>query len=147
MIEDLFAKCQRCNGSWPSEMLFERENGLWLCGRCGVQALDESQQEVAKLKHVIDVAERLDTGEVIHEEQPHHRLWQIVAGNRASMRALADACEETRKTKEALVNAHFAIDRWANASQVVGAHRSCSCAVCEALYDFQAKLKEGPACS
>lgn len=35
-----------------------------------------------------------------------------------------------------------AIQRWANATQVVGTHRSCSCAVCEALYKAADESKE-----
>lgn len=56
-----------------------------------------------------------------------------------SRQCVSDQRDRARKERD---DARYAIKRWANATQVVGTHRSCSCAVCEALYQAAEEAKE-----
>lgn len=49
-----------------------------------------------------------------------------------------ESASEIERLARELASAQYNIRRWQNGTQVVGSHRSCSCAICETLYGVDA---------
>lgn len=85
---------------------------------------------IKQLEHIIEVAEKLDGEEEISEPQPHHRLWSIVAGNRATMKQMA---EDNKQLREQLEKTQM--DMHANAHVVLESGimpgETCRCEECK----------------
>lgn len=64
------------------------------------------EEQIKELVHIIEIAEKLDGEEEISEPQPHHRLWSIIAGNRATIKRLAEDNKRLREQLEKNTEEH-----------------------------------------
>lgn len=67
--------------------------------------LNVAERQIAELEEIISIAEKLDSDEEVSSQRVPHRLWSIVAGNRASMKrmsaSIADLQKALRSTDQA----------------------------------------------
>ncbi len=65
------------------------------------QTIEALETDLAYMNMVVEIALKIDAGEIVNVPQPHHKLWSIIAGNRQSLR---DFAEEILMLREKIAN-------------------------------------------